>query len=170
MSPSVDFAKLQEIISEQRSTEYESIHGLEHWNQVEYNGLFLAEKTGADVLVVRLFSLFHDSRRLNDDYDPEHGLRGAEFAKTLRNKYFELDNERFEMLYTACAFHTELHKTGNPTIDTCFDADRLDLGRVGILPLPNKMATSYGSKLASKILKASISPFKVRQWLASLKG
>ena len=35
-------------------------------------------------------------------------------------------------------------RTGNSTIDTCFDADRLDLERVGIIPYPNKMATSKG--------------------------
>ena len=40
---------------------------------------------------------------------------------------------------------------GNPTIDACFDADRLDLGRVGITPDPNKMATAKGKELASRL-------------------
>lgn len=34
------------------------------------------------------------------------------------------------------------------TIDACFDADRLDLGRVGITPDPEKMATERGKELA----------------------
>ena len=37
---------------------------------------------------------------------------------------------------------------GNATIDVCFDADRLDLGRVGILPEPEKMATKQGAYFA----------------------
>lgn len=30
-----------------------------------------------------LFALFHDSRRLNDDVDPDHGSRGARLAEEL---------------------------------------------------------------------------------------
>ena len=35
------------------------------------------------------------------------------------------------------------------TIDACFDADRLDLGRVNITPDPEKMATEKGKELAN---------------------
>ena len=35
-------------------------------------------------------------------------------------------------------------------VDARFDADLLDLGRVGIIPIPQKMATKKGKKLASK--------------------
>ena len=38
--------------------------------------------------------------------------------------------------------------SGNATIDVCFDADRLDLGRVGIFPEPEKMATKQGAYFA----------------------
>ena len=41
-------------------------------------------------------------------------------------------------------------KTGDPTIDACFDADRLDLGRVGIIPDPGRLATEKGKELARK--------------------
>ena len=41
-------------------------HGSNHWARVEANGLILAQKTGADLVVVRLFGLFHDSRRETD--------------------------------------------------------------------------------------------------------
>lgn len=47
--------------------------------------------------------------------------------------------------------HTSTHSTGNPTIDACFDADRLDLGRVNITPDPEKMATEKGKELARQI-------------------
>jgi uncharacterized protein len=52
------------------------------------------------------------------------------------------------LLQEACRLHTSAHRTGNPTIDACFDADRLDLGRVGITPDPNKMATEKGKEMA----------------------
>ena len=38
-----------------------------------------------------------------------------------------------------------------PTVDVCFDADRLDLGRVGIAPNPKLMATEQGAFYAANI-------------------
>ena len=78
-------------------------------------------------------------------------------------------DEQFEWLCIACEKHTHTHLTGNPTIDTCFDADRLDLGRVGILPHPAKMATVYGAKLAQKLQEEKVSPYHVREWLSKLE-
>lgn len=60
------------------------------------------------------------------------------------------DNE-VEMLATACELHTTTLRTGNATIDICFDADRLDLWRCGIIPRPGKMATSIGAYYAKNI-------------------
>ena len=142
------------------------LHGIVHWEQVERNGLLLAEKTGADIVVVRLFALFHDSKRADDGYDEEHGARGAEFAKTCFEEHrFEITQEQFDKLYHACKFHTTEHCSGDATIDTCYDADRLDLGRVGIVLDPEKMATAYGATIASESLKAGVKPEKMREWL-----
>jgi uncharacterized protein len=55
-------------------------HGVGHWARVLENGLRLAELTGAIAEVVQLFAIFHDSRRVNEDFDLAHGQRGAELA------------------------------------------------------------------------------------------
>ena len=60
----------------------------------------------------------------------------------------ELSDEDFHLLCEACRLHITIHKTGDPTIDACFDADRLDLWRVGIIPDPKRMATDIGAQLA----------------------
>ncbi len=111
-----------------------SIHGPTHWKSVEKYGLYLSQKTGADQNVVCLFAIFHDCKRINDGKDMEHGLRGANFAKLLRNKYFGLNDRLFDLLYLACKGHTEIIIHEDPTIATCWDADRLDLRRIGIQP------------------------------------
>ena len=60
------------------------IHGEVHWRTVGANGLWLAESVeGADADVVLLFALLHDTMRLNDGHDPEHGRRAAVFAGEL---------------------------------------------------------------------------------------
>ena len=52
-------------------------------------------------------------------------------------------------LKQTCELHTIKHRTGDITIDACFDADRMDLFRVGIKPLPDRMATLHGAYLVA---------------------
>ena len=52
------------------------------------------------------------------------------------------------MLRRACLEHTVTQSTGIPTIDACFDADRLDLPRVGYMPDPLRMASPLGAAFA----------------------
>lgn len=123
---------LIDAILGQYSLSPEGIHGLSHWARVLESGRNLARKTGARIEVVELFAVFHDSRRLNEGWDRGHGLRGAEFACQLRGNQFHLSGEDFDLLYQACRDHTEGSTAAEVTVQTCWDADRLDLGRVRI--------------------------------------
>ena len=116
-------------------------HGVAHWARVYENGLRLIEMTGANVEVVRLFAIFHDSRRVNKGHDPDHGSRGADFAKELRGKLFVISDDEFNLLHQACVGHTHERTHPDITIQTCWDSDRLDLGRVGITPHPSRLCT-----------------------------
>ena len=160
-----DFSALQDYILSHRLF-ISDLHGLTHWQQVERNGLLFATETGADTTVVRLFALFHDSKRASDGKDIVHGARGAEFAKECFEEHrVDITQEQFDKLYHACKFHTTEHRSGDATIDTCYDADRLDLGRVSIVLDPNKMATAFGAKIAQKALEKGIEPKDMRKWL-----
>lgn len=117
-------------------------HGVAHWARVLENGLKLAEETGANVAVVSLFAIFHDSRRVNEVTDPGHGLRGARLAEELRGRAFDLEDTEFRLLFRACEGHTHERTHPDVTIQTCWDADRLDLGRVGIMPHPSRLCTT----------------------------
>ena len=102
-------------------------HGVGHWARVLENGLRLAERTVDKVQVVQLFAVFHDSRRINEGVDPGHGKHGAEQAALLRGDLFDLADDDFALLYDACVWHTDGLTEGHLTIQTCWDADRLDL-------------------------------------------
>jgi uncharacterized protein len=132
---------LVHAILEDYALPWHGTHGVGHWARVLENGLRLAEATGAKVEVVQLFAVFHDSRRINEGVDDDHGCRGAELAVALRGDLFNLPDCDFELLCYACAAHTDGLIEGDVTTQTCWDADRLDLGRVGIIPAPKKLCT-----------------------------
>jgi len=126
------------------------IHGIEHWDRVYENGQELITPK-VKPLVVGLFAYLHDSCRVNDGKDPEHGKRAAEYISTLRETLLkDVSDEDIQLLQTACRLHTGTLCTWNPTIDACFDADRLDLWRIGIIPDPARMATEKGKEIARK--------------------
>ena len=117
-------------------------HGRRHWQRVLENGLRLAEHTGADREIVALFALMHDLGRQNEGIDSEHGVRSAQIASELRTAHPFLDGKRFQILYTACEQHNLGYTEGDITVQTCWDADRLDLGRIGMMPEPRYLCTA----------------------------
>ncbi|EAQ96091.2 hypothetical protein KT71_08545 [Congregibacter litoralis KT71] len=122
--------------------DWHGIHGVRHWARVRRNGLLLAQSTGADVAVVEYFAFVHDVARVNDDYDPWHGERAAEFAFSLCPQTIDLKRSQLKKLTDACREHSEGYTEADITVMTCWDADRLDLGRVGIRPNPEYLCTS----------------------------
>lgn len=138
--------KLVQAIGEQYVLDWHGIHGIGHWARVWENGMRLAEETGADKEVVSYFALFHDARRLNEGRDRGHGKRGAELAAQWRGELFGLGDEQFVLLYEACAHHTHGMTEADMTVQACWDADRLDLGRVGITPQPHRLCTEFARR------------------------
>jgi uncharacterized protein len=90
---------------------------------------------------VFLFALFHDSMRLNDNYDPLHGPKGAALARELRGEVFDLEDAEMGLLVFACEGHTKGVVDSHPTVGVCWDAGRLNLWRVGIRPDPRWLST-----------------------------
>ena len=79
-------------------------------------------------------------------YDLEHGRRAAEYVHKIRGKWFDITNEEIELLVEACKYHSDGLVEGDITIQTCWDSDRLELGRVGIKPLPERMCTEFAKR------------------------
>ncbi|MBQ8457408.1 MAG: hypothetical protein IJ540_07385 [Prevotella sp.] len=124
-------------------------HGVEHWDRVAKFGRILHDGE-ADMDVIMAFAYLHDSERIDNAEDKEHGLRASRLTDTIRKTMLaNLNDEQIEKLKRACELHTIQHKTGDVTIDACFDADRMDLFRVGIKPSPERMATKRGAELVA---------------------
>lgn len=138
MSAKTDFDRAGLIgqIRKEFVLDWQGIHGANHWARVLHHGKNIAQIRGADHKVVELFGFLHDSCRLNDRRDPLHGARAAEFAHGIHGKYYQLTAKQLDQLCFAMTHHSGGEISLDPTIQTCWDADRLDLGRVGIMPSP----------------------------------
>ncbi len=164
---------LIEAIRRQYRLDWHGIHGVGHWARVLENGRRIAEDLGGvNLKVVELFAVFHDAARWNESVDDGHGLRGAELARKLRGSLFELPDEEFSLLYTACCEHTEGRTDGDIVVQVCWDADRLDLGRAGIVPNPARLCTEAARNPAllawadDRARRGFVPEFAVEEWLA----
>ncbi len=133
---------LADVVSNQYRLSLDGIHGLSHWRRVETIGLFLSHYTNADIVVVEYFAYLHDSQRFDEGEDPDHGKRAADFAEKLyAQKELSVTPQQLETLQFACFYHNN-HKridSGDVTIETCWDSDRLDLWRLSIAPDPGRL-------------------------------
>jgi uncharacterized protein len=132
---------LREIRGDFRLDWY-GVHGAAHWARVYRHGQVLGARMGADLRVTELFAFLHDSQREDEYQDPGHGTRAADYAVWLHRRHrFELDRAALALLQTACRHHSDGLIEGDITVQVCWDADRLDLGRVGIKPDIQRLAT-----------------------------
>lgn len=132
----------------QFAIDFHGLHGIGHWARVRHHGLTLARLRSADLLVIELFAFLHDSRRQDEYIDTGHGERAARFAKSLNGIYFDLKPLQEDILCEAVRGHSNGDLHDDPTIQCCWDADRLDLGRVGIKP-----SKPYLSQLAHPLIE-----------------
>jgi len=141
-----------------------TLHGDEHWRCVAATGLALAARVaGADRILVFCFGLLHDTRRLTDGADPEHGARAAAFAEELhREGLLMLDDVRVAVLADALVDHSAGLVSDDPTTGVCWDADRLHLPRVSIAPrgalLSTAAARGEAPIAAAALLRSNGSP------------
>ncbi len=133
--------KLFELIKKEFKLELNGLHGLNHWNRVRENGIRLVDGTAANRDIVELFAFVHDVGRFNNGFDLQHGQRSAEFALEHRDQFSILSNADFDLLIYAVRYHSDGQTEVDISAQTCWDADRLDLGRIGVKPDPKYLCT-----------------------------
>jgi len=129
-----DYKDIIELAKQQYEHDINGTHGLQHWHRVFLNGQLLGNKENINPRIPGLFAFLHDCKRKNENRDPEHGLRASAFIKTLDLDVLQISEDERQTLCYACEYHDKGMTDDNPIIGTCWDADRLDLMRVGIYP------------------------------------
>jgi uncharacterized protein len=132
---------IQAIIDQHSLKGRHSIHFTDHWARVLENGRCLVSQNNARLDVVELFAVFHDSGRVSDGRDPQHGTNGARIAAAMRGRLFDIDQAGMDLLDLACRMHTAGGIEADLTVQTCWDSDRLDLLRADIYPSARRLCT-----------------------------
>lgn len=126
-------------------------HGEAHWRGVADQGLWLAETLGwgrQERLFLFAFGAAHDCRRENEDHDPGHGPRAAQWmADHGWGHALGLSDSYDNRLFCALVGHDGGTVSSDALIGACWDADRSLLGRVGITPHPRYFSTATGGDL-----------------------
>lgn len=135
-----DRSGLIQLIRSEFKLDWHGVHGANHWARVLHHGKNICQLRNADLLVVELFGFLHDSCRLDDGRDPLHGQRAAEFAHGIHGDFYSLHPKQLDQLCFALKHHSGGDVSIDATIQTCWDSDRLDLGRVGIIPSPKYLS------------------------------
>ncbi|MBI4967721.1 MAG: hypothetical protein HZC25_06335 [Rhodospirillales bacterium] len=135
--------------------DWRGLHGFGHWARVCERGLGLAARRGADPLLVELFAYLHDSQRESDGDDRGHGERAAAYAAALNTSFFDLGVTDLDRLCRAIRFHSDGLMEADSTLQTCWDADRLDLGRVGHQP-SSRLLSPEAAALVDRALSETV--------------
>jgi uncharacterized protein len=129
------------------------IHGPIHWHRVYDNCLNLyymetgEQATDTYDWFFYNFAMMHDCCRVSDHADIEHPYAAAKLIPDGDPGTFN------DMLKIAIQNHSTGSRSEEPLIAMCWDADRLDLPRVNIVPDPKFMSTKSGQKIAEDYKK-----------------
>jgi uncharacterized protein len=143
------FAQLLRVVLARRSSR-SAVHGTQHWLQTAATGHRIVQRVPeADAAVVLVFAVVHDALRHGDGSDPDHGARAAALVEDLaRSGTLTLSATQLELLTAACRDHSLPRVSEDPTIAACWDADRLDLNRIGVVPAEEWLSLAVSRELA----------------------
>jgi uncharacterized protein len=158
------------------------IHGPAHWSRVRRFGALLAEREALPDVArtcIEIFAWVHDLARENDDGGNQHAIDGAVAIDQIVPAVFdEVLPDQMETLRSAIRYHSDGMTAQQAfeagllpgvawqrellvaTIGCCWDADRLDLPRVGIVPDARFMSTPSWRHVRTTVLAADWEPLE----------
>ncbi len=135
------------------------LHGISHLRRVAILSGRLAEAVGEDVESAVVMGFLHDCARRNDGNDLEHPHDSAVLARGLIERFFpHLEVDR---ICDAIEGHAGGEVTTDPLTACLWDADRLELKRIGRTIDLELLSTKVAKRLARKRMSSLRTILKV---------
>jgi len=122
------------------------IHGFPHLERVAILSGRLADALGEDVESAVVMGFLHDSARRDDRGGPGHAHDSAVLARRLLGRFYpDMDADR---ICDAIERHADGETTADPLTACLWDADRLELKRLGRTIDTDLLSTEAAKRLA----------------------
>ena len=123
------------------------LHGIPHLRRVASTAGRLAAAVGEDVEAAVIAGFLHDCARVHDGGGTRHAHDSADLAKEILATFYpHVDSDR---LCDGIAHHADGTVTDDPLIGSLWDADRLDLIRLGRETRPHLLSTGLARRVAA---------------------
>ena len=124
------------------------LHGISHLRRVAILSGRLANAVGEDVESAIVMGFLHDCARRNDKNDIDHARDSEVLARGLIERFYShLDVDR---ICEAIAGHADGDVTSDPFTGCLWDADRLELKRIGRTIDLDLLSTKVAKRLARR--------------------
>jgi len=121
------------------------VHGMAHLRRVAYTAGRIAGATGENVEGAIVAGFLHDCARTDEGGGNSHAHASAEIARELMGRFYpHLDMGR---LCEGIARHADGTATADLLIGSIWDADRLDLRRLGIHVEADMLSTALARRI-----------------------
>lgn len=130
---------------------YTKIHGINHLRQVAYLAGRFAYSINECEETAIIGGYLHDCARENDGNGNSHAHESALLATKIISKFYPEIN--IERVYNAIFFHADGLITDDPFIGCIWDADRLNLVRIGIIPKVELLSTEVAKRFHSRFIE-----------------
>lgn len=134
-------------------TSASKIHGIDHLRQVAYWAGRFAISIGACMKTAIIGGYLHDCAREDDGGGTNHVDESAKLANRIIEKYWHDIN--VEKIHEAIFHHADGFVSDDPIVGCIWDADRMTLTRLGIMPKLEFLSTTIAKRYFNVYIKHS---------------
>ncbi len=141
-------ACLNSFLRKNFKLDWQGYHGAAHWGRVHNHARHLAKFYDVNPKILFYFSFLHDVARESENSDLGHGERAVNLISNNGGAiWLGLTSIEYDELCHTMIQHSHKDAAGTITQQVCWDSDRLDLWRVGIMPDPSYLYTARAKAL-----------------------
>lgn len=148
-------AQVEENVVPYLSFSNSNIHGIKHLRKVAYLAGRFATCLNTNIEAAVIGGYLHDCARIDDGVGNHHAHKSAVLAEKILNEIYPNYVES-KTIYNAIYSHADGLISDDKIIGCVWDADRLNLIRLGIIPQLDLLSTPVARRLLSRFLNSEL--------------